>query len=95
MSFPGQPCAFTGTTTNLDQRGRSEIKELLRRLPATKIIATHDLEMVVELCSRVIVIDAGRVVAQGPTVEMLADEELMVKHGLEKPHILLHRHPHR
>jgi cobalt/nickel transport system ATP-binding protein len=50
--------------------------------------------MVVELCSRVIVMDGGSVVAQGPTVELLNDEALMLKHGLERPHILQHRHPH-
>jgi cobalt/nickel transport system ATP-binding protein len=50
--------------------------------------------MVVELCSRVIVIDEGRVVAQGDTAAILRDEELMLRHGLETPHILLHRHPH-
>lgn len=81
-------------TSNLDPRARREIKELLRRLPATKLIATHDLEMVVELCSRVIVIDEGRVVAEGETATILRDEELMLRHGLETPHILLHRHPH-
>jgi energy-coupling factor transporter ATP-binding protein EcfA2 len=82
-------------TSNLDPRGRREIKELLKRMPATKLIATHDLEMVVELCARVIVIDGGRVVAEGETRELLSNEELMLRHGLEKPHILLHRHPHR
>jgi cobalt/nickel transport system ATP-binding protein len=81
-------------TSNLDPRARREIKQLLARLPATKLIATHDLEMVVELCSRVIVIDEGRVVAQGDTAAILRDEELMLRHGLETPHILLHRHPH-
>jgi cobalt transport protein ATP-binding subunit len=81
-------------TGGLDPRGRREFKTLLRAIPATKIIATHDLEMVVELCSRVIVMDGGSVVAQGPTVELLNDEALMLKHGLERPHILQHRHPH-
>ena len=70
------------------------MKKLLRSIPATKIIASHDLELVVELCSRVIVLDAGHLVAEGPTVEIIANEELMLAHGLEKPHILQHRHPH-
>jgi energy-coupling factor transporter ATP-binding protein EcfA2 len=81
-------------TTSLDPKGRRELKELLLRIPITKIIATHDLEMVVELCSRVIVLDAGRVVAEGPTVPILSDETLMLRHNLECPHILHHRHPH-
>lgn len=81
-------------TSNLDPRGRREFKDLLRRLPATKLIATHDLEMVVELCPRTILIDGGRVVADGGTAFLLGDEQLMLRHGLEKPHILHHRHPH-
>jgi cobalt/nickel transport system ATP-binding protein len=81
-------------TSDLDPRGRRELKELLRRIKATKLIASHDLEMVVELCARVIVLDGGEVVAQGPTVELLSDEALMVAHGLERPHILKHLHPH-
>jgi energy-coupling factor transporter ATP-binding protein EcfA2 len=81
-------------TSNLDPRGRRELKTLLRRVPATKIIAAHDLELVVELCERAVVLDGGKVVAQGPASEILADEPLMLAHGLERPHILLHRHPH-
>jgi cobalt/nickel transport system ATP-binding protein len=80
--------------SDLDPRGRRELKELLWQIRATKLIASHDLEMVVELCSRVIVLDGGEVVAQGPTVELLSDEALMLSHGLERPHILRHLHPH-
>jgi len=81
-------------TSDLDPRGRREFKALLRQITATKLIATHDLELVVELCSRAIVLDHGVVVADGPAVELLNDEELMLAHGLERPHILRHRHPH-
>jgi energy-coupling factor transporter ATP-binding protein EcfA2 len=81
-------------TSNLDPRGRRELKALLRSLRITTLIATHDLELVVELCPRVIVLDGGTIVADGPTVELLGNEDLMVKHGLEKPHILRHQHPH-
>ena len=81
-------------TSSLDPRGRRELKELLRQIAITKLIATHDLELVVELCSRVIVLDKGTIVAEGPTVELLSDEELMLRHNLERPHILRHVHPH-
>jgi cobalt transport protein ATP-binding subunit len=81
-------------TSDLDPRGRREFKALLRQIPATKLIATHDLELVAELCPRTIVLDHGHVVADGATVELLNDEELMLAHGLERPHILRHRHPH-
>jgi len=81
-------------TSDLDPRGRREFKALLRQIPATKLIATHDLELVVELCSRAIVLDRGLVVADGSTAALLNDEPLMLAHGLERPHILRHRHPH-
>jgi len=81
-------------TSDLDPRGRREFKALLREIPATKLIATHDLELAVELCSRAIVLDRGQIVADGPTVDLLNNEELMLAHGLECPHILRHRHPH-
>jgi cobalt/nickel transport system ATP-binding protein len=81
-------------TSDLDPRGRREFKTLLQGIAATKLIATHDLEWVVELCSRVIVLDGGKVVADGPTVEVLNDEALMLSHGLERPHSLRHHHPH-
>jgi cobalt/nickel transport system ATP-binding protein len=48
----------------------------------------------VELCPRAIVLDRGQIVADGPTVELLNNEELMLAHGLECPHILRHVHPH-
>ena len=81
-------------TSDLDPRGRREFKTLLRQIPATKLIASHDLELAVELCSRAIVLDRGEVVADGPTGELLNNEELMLAHGLECPHILRHIHPH-
>jgi len=81
-------------SSDLDPCSRRELKELLRKIPITKIIATHDLELVVELCSRVLVLDAGTIVAEGPTVSLLSDEELMLRHRLERPHILRHIHPH-
>jgi cobalt transport protein ATP-binding subunit len=81
-------------TSNLDPRGRRELKALLRSITITKIIATHDLELVVEVCPEAILLAKGQVVAQGPTIPMLSDVALMEAHDLEKPHILAHQHPH-
>lgn len=81
-------------TSGLDPRGRCELIQLLRQIPVAKIIATHDLELVVQLCSRALLLSAGQLVAQGPPHDLLADEPLMLRHGLETPHILRHRHPH-
>jgi cobalt/nickel transport system ATP-binding protein len=81
-------------SSNLDPRARRRLIQLLQSFEHTKIIATHDLELVVEVCSRVIVLDGGAVVADGPTRDILCDESLMLAHGLERPHILRHSHPH-
>jgi cobalt/nickel transport system ATP-binding protein len=81
-------------TSGLDPRGKRELVDLLRTLRTTRIIASHDLDMIVALCSRVLVLDRGVIVATGPTAEVLSDEALMIAHGLERPHSLLHRHPH-
>jgi cobalt/nickel transport system ATP-binding protein len=81
-------------SSNLDPRGRRRLMNLLSGFEQTRIIATHDLEMVVEICQRVIVMDHGIVVAEGRPFEVFSDEENMLKHGLESPHILRHHHPH-
>lgn len=81
-------------SSNLDPRGRRRLIDQLRSFEHARIIATHDLELVVEVCSRVIVMDGGRIVAEGPVRTLLDDETLMLSHGLERPHILRHLHPH-
>jgi energy-coupling factor transporter ATP-binding protein EcfA2 len=86
--------ALDEPTNNLDPRGKRALKELLKSIPSAMIVASHDLEMIIELCPRTIILDGGKVVADGPTVGLLSNEELMLKHGLEKPHSLQHRHPH-
>jgi cobalt/nickel transport system ATP-binding protein len=72
-------------TMFLDPRGTRELAALLPTLPGTKMIATHDLEFVVATCTRVLILDAGRLVAAGPTRIVLADAALMEQHGLEVP----------
>jgi energy-coupling factor transporter ATP-binding protein EcfA2 len=87
--------ALDEPTKELDPRGRRTLIEFLKKKMITLIIATHDLEMIVELCNRTIILDSGKLVADGLTLELLADDRLMMEHGLEKPHSLQHRHPHR
>jgi len=72
-------------TSNVDPRARREIIELLRGMRLTKIIASHDIDMVAELCDRVVVLADGRIVADGPVDEVLADVELLERNGLEPP----------
>jgi cobalt/nickel transport system ATP-binding protein len=75
-------------TMFLDARARRELIHLLLGLSNTRIIATHDLEMLLETCSRAIILDKGSLVAQGSVRELLANREVMEKHGLEVPYSL-------
>jgi cobalt/nickel transport system ATP-binding protein len=74
----------------LDPRGRRELIRLIHGLEVTKVTAAHDLEFICETCNRVLVIDGGRIVADGPTRTILANAGIMEAHGLEVPHSLTH-----
>ncbi len=69
----------------LDPRGRRELVALLCGLGGTMLIASHDLELLLETCPRVLLLDAGRLSADGPAREVLSDAALMDAHGLEVP----------
>ena len=72
-------------SAGLDPRARRTLIHLLRDLPITMLVSTHDMAMVKELFPRTVVMDEGRVVADGPTSEILENETLLTAHGLEKP----------
>jgi cobalt/nickel transport system ATP-binding protein len=72
-------------TSNLDPRGRRQVLELLKTFKHTKIIATHDLDMILDLCERTIVIHEGQVTADGPTEQIFGDPDLLARSHLEKP----------
>lgn len=72
-------------SSNLDPAARRELADVIRRLPTTTILVTHDLPYALELCPRAIVMDQGQIVADGPTREILADEGFMRAHRLELP----------
>jgi len=69
-------------TSDLDPRSKWALIGLLQKMPMTLVIASHDLELVKALCERVIVLDGGRVVADGATEWILADRVLLSAHGL-------------
>jgi cobalt/nickel transport system ATP-binding protein len=72
-------------TSNLDPRNRRHLIDVISGLKATLIIATHDLELVLDVCSRTVLMDHGKIWADGETRSMLADAQLMELHGLEVP----------
>ncbi|HRQ32868.1 MAG TPA: energy-coupling factor ABC transporter ATP-binding protein, partial [Anaerolineales bacterium] len=72
-------------SAGLDPRARRTLINLLRDLPITMLVSTHDMRLVEELFARTIVMDEGLIVADGATKDILADEEFLKAHGLEKP----------
>jgi len=77
--------ALDEPTGELDPRSRRGLIRLLRELPQTMLVATHDMRLVEELLQRTVILDAGRVVADGPTPQILRDGALLHRHGLERP----------
>lgn len=72
-------------TSNLDPRARRQLIEQLKSFKHTKIIATHDLDMVLDVCERTLVIHDGRVTADGPTMEIFKNVALLEESHLEQP----------
>lgn len=72
-------------SAGLDPRARRTLINLLRELPITMLVSTHDMALVKELFPRTIVMDEGKIVADGLTHDILADEAFLNQHGLEKP----------
>jgi cobalt/nickel transport system ATP-binding protein len=83
LSMDPSVLVFDEPSAGLDPRGRRELIGLLRELPQTMLVATHDMRLVADVLPRTVVMDDGRVVADGPTVEILADTALLESHGLE------------
>lgn len=71
--------------SSLDPRARRTLTRILQRCGCTLVIATHELDFVVELCQRVLVLDRGQIVADGPVRSVLGNAALMEQHGLEVP----------
>ncbi len=82
LSMSPEILVFDEPTSNLDPRGKWSLIRLFQKLPATKVIATHDLELVRALCSRTIILYQGRTVADGSTNQILADILLLRASGL-------------
>ncbi len=77
--------ALDEPTSNLDPGNRRHLINLIASLPATLVLGTHDLEMVLDLCTRAVIMDHGKIRADGDARTLLANAELMAQHGLEVP----------
>ena len=87
LAMRPQILALDEPSAGLDPRARRALINFLGDLPLTMLISTHDLAMVAELFPRMVIMDGGKIVADGLTAELLEDEALLEAHGLEKPRV--------
>jgi len=85
LSMQPEILALDEPTGGLDPRARRGFINLLRELDQTMLVSTHDMRLVAELFPRMVVMDEGRIVADGPTDDILNNPMLLEAHGLEKP----------
>jgi cobalt/nickel transport system ATP-binding protein len=85
LSMNPQLLVLDEPSAGLDPRARRGLIELLGELDITMLVSTHDMAMVRELFPRTVIMDAGQIVADGPTEALLADDALLEAHGLERP----------
>lgn len=81
--------------SSLDCRSRRQLINYLRKSENTLLMASHDLEFLLETCERIVILNQGALCADGPSREVMGNAELMEKNGFEKPHSLIpHAEPH-
>lgn len=80
-------------STALDPMNRRTLINAIKQLPQTKIIASHDLDMILETCNRVILLNHGEIVADGKTKELLTNRKLLEANRMELPLCLQHTVP--
>ena len=85
LSMDPEVLVFDEPSAGLDPRGRRELIEVIRSLSQTMLVSTHDMRLVAEVFPRTVVMDEGRIAADGPTARILDDDELLHRHGLERP----------
>jgi cobalt/nickel transport system ATP-binding protein len=85
LAMQPQVLVFDEPSAQLDPRSRRQFIELLQTLRLTQLIATHDLDLALELCDRTIVLSRGQVVYDGETDRVMSDPDFLVQHALESP----------
>jgi cobalt/nickel transport system ATP-binding protein len=80
-----QILVFDEPSAQLDPRSRRQLIHLMQGLPMTQLIATHDLDLALELCSRTLILSEGELVYDGPTEAVFYDEVFLNAHALETP----------
>lgn len=89
LAMTPQVMLYDEPTASLDLRTRRRLIHFLQQSPETMLISSHDLEFVLEVCDRTLLVDDSCIIADGQPAEVMGNQELMEKHGLEKPHSLI------
>lgn len=92
LAMHPQLVMYDEPSASLDIRSRRHLIRLLQESRETILIASHDLELILEICDRVVLMDNGRIVADDNPRKIMGDDKLMEAHGQEKPHSLV---PHQ
>ena len=85
LSMQPEVLVLDEPTAGLDPRARRSLINLLDELPITMLVSTHDMLMAEKIFPRMVIMDDGRIVADGPTEELMGNDELLYHHGIEKP----------
>ena len=84
LSMKPEVLVLDEPTAGLDPRARRSFIHLLNELPLTMLVSTHDMLLVEELFPRMVIMDEGKIVADGPTDQLMGDAALLAAHGLER-----------
>ncbi len=95
ISMKPEIIIYDEPTSNLDMRSRRRLIDFINSSDQTMLIASHDLEFILETCAQVIILNEGRLIVNGRSDEVMNNDKLMNDNGLERPHSLLHRKEHK
>ncbi len=85
LAMEPQVLVLDEPSAQLDPRSRRQLIELLKNLSLTQLVATHDLDLALELCDRTVVLSQGRIVYDGATEKIMSNPDFLVQHSLESP----------
>lgn len=85
LAMKPQVLVLDEPSAQLDPRSRRQLIELLQNLSLTQLIATHDLDLALELCSRTVVLSKGQIVYDGQTEKIMSNPDFLLEHSLESP----------
>jgi len=85
LSMQPDILVFDEPTSGLDPRARRSLIEFMEEMELTMFVSSHDMLFVEEVFPRMVIMDQGKIVADGPTQDLMADQTLLQAHGLEKP----------